>query len=382
MTREDAEEYTQSIGQVAAGSWRLIALAKRLGVPKALDMDTEEWVRGRLGGYIKLSIAERREAVKNLTDEGYSTREVGEILGVSNVTAFNDVKNLTPLDAMATLTASEAVQRKIAADERQQARQDSRDQKHIEDSCTIDDLQNLITSGKKFGVVYADPPWVFKVYSGKGKARSADRHYKEDEQTGERTLSIDDLKALPVKELAADDAALFLWAVMPELPGALDVMNAWGFTYKTTAFVWVKTTENANGILLNGDGLHWGMGYWTRANTEVCLFGTRGAPKRAAKDVHQVIVSPVGAHSRKPEQANVRIERLLDGPYLEMFGRRPMEGWTVWGNDINRGLFHQNIPHVSEFDPLDDINKSVNEGFATIRERKARGGKGWQGHDD
>jgi N6-adenosine-specific RNA methylase IME4 len=381
MTREDAEEYTQSIGQIVAGSWRQIALAKRLGVPKALGMTTEQWVRERLGGYIKLSLAERRAIVADATADGFNQTEIAEFVGVDKSQISRDVANAT-LDAVATLAADEAVQRKLAADERQQARQDSRDDQHVEDGCTVDDLESLITSGKKFGVVYADPPWVFKVYSGKGKARSADRHYKEDEQTGERTLSIDDLKALPVKELAADDAALFLWAVMPELPGALDVMNAWGFTYKTTAFVWIKTTENANGILLNGDGLHWGMGYWTRANTEVCLFGTRGAPKRVAKDVHQVIVSPVGAHSRKPEQANARIERLLDGPYLEMFGRRPMEGWTVWGNDINRGLFHQNIPHVSEFDPLDDINNSVNEGFATIRERKARGGKGWQGHDD
>jgi N6-adenosine-specific RNA methylase IME4 len=90
------------------------------------------------------------------------------------------------------------------------------------------------------------------------------------------------------------------------------------------------------------------MGYWTRANAEVCLFGTRGKPKRKAKDVHQTIVSPVGEHSRKPEQTNARIERLLNGPYLELFARRPMHGWSVWGNDITRGLFHQTIPELTE----------------------------------
>ena len=209
----------------------------------------------------------------------------------------------------------------------------------LEDGCTVAELQTLIDAGKKFGVIYADPPWVFKVYSGKGKTRSADRHYKPDEETGERTLSIDDLKKLPIEQLAADDCALFLWTVMPELPGALEVMKAWGFTYKTAAFVWVKQNESS-------PGLHWGMGYWTRANAELCLLGTRGSPHRIAKDVHQIIMSPVGEHSRKPEETNARIERLLGGPYLELFARRPMAGWTVWGNDITRGLFHQAIPHI------------------------------------
>jgi N6-adenosine-specific RNA methylase IME4 len=89
------------------------------------------------------------------------------------------------------------------------------------------------------------------------------------------------------------------------------------------------------------------MGYWTRANTEPCLLATRGSPKRQAKDVHQVIMSPVGPHSRKPEEAQARIERLLTGPYLELFGRRPMKGWTVWGNQISRGLFHGDIPEFA-----------------------------------
>lgn len=201
----------------------------------------------------------------------------------------------------------------------------------VEDGCTVADLDLLVSSGKKFGVVYADPPWSFKVYSGKGKQRSADRYYD--------TMSIDDIKVLPVEQLAADDAALFLWAVSPDLPAALQVMEAWGFTYKTVGFAWVKQTQDEI-------GLHWGMGYWTRANLELCLFGTRGSPKRLAKDVHQIIMSPAGAHSRKPEEVNARIERLLAGPYLEMFARRPMKGWTVWGNQITRGLFHQQIPEL------------------------------------
>lgn len=208
----------------------------------------------------------------------------------------------------------------------------SRGTHQLEDGCTVDDLDLLIAAGRKFGVIYADPPWSFKVYSGKGKSRSADKEYD--------TQSLDWIKSLPVEQLAADDCALFLWAVMPELPGALDVIKAWGFEYKTVGFTWIKqvSIENRN--------LAWGMGYWTRANAEVCLLATRGSPQRQAKDVHQVIMSPVGEHSRKPEEASARIERLLPGPYLELFARRPMVGWTVWGNKISRGLFHQDIPEM------------------------------------
>jgi transposase len=231
MTPEDAEEFTRSLGQIIGGSWRQIALAKRLGVPKALGLDTEQWVRERLGGYIKLSVAERRQIVADATADGHTQTEIAEFLGVDKATISRDVANATTLDAVATLAADEKVVRAVKAEERRQEQQQTRDAQHVEDGCTVDDLQTLIARDKKFGVIYADPPWVFKVYSGKGKARSADRHYKQDDKTGESTLSIEDLKALPIPELAATDSALLLWAVMPELPGALEVMKAWGFTY-------------------------------------------------------------------------------------------------------------------------------------------------------
>jgi N6-adenosine-specific RNA methylase IME4 len=185
---------------------------------------------------------------------------------------------------------------------------------------TLSDLQALIDSGQRFPVIYADPPWTFKVYSGKGKARSAERHYD--------TASLDSIKALPIGQLATDNSALLIWAVWPEIGGALDVIEAWGFEYKTVGFVWVKTVSETN------DDLHTGMGYWTRANTEVCLLATRGSPQRQNKDVHQVIMAPVGEHSAKPEEARRRIERLLIGDYLEAFGRKPVPGWTVWGNEV------------------------------------------------
>lgn len=362
MTPEDAEEYTESLGQIAAGSWRQIALAKRLGVPKALGLSTKRWVNERLGGYVRMSIAERRGAVKELTAEGHSNVAVGKILGVDEGTIRGDrasenselngkksnenkaddnttSENSEPLDTVAALAANDAVQKQIQIEakkaEKQAASEAARAATKIDDGCTVNDLNALIAADKKFSVIYADPPWEFKVYSGKGKQRSAERYYD--------TASLDDIKALPIGNLAANDCALLLWCVMPEIPGALEVIRAWGFEYKTVAFTWVKQNKS-------GDGLFWGMGYWTRANAELCLLATKGSPKRQAMDVHQVILSPVGEHSRKPDEAQVRIERLLPGPYLELFGRRATPNWTVWGNQITRSLFHQSIP---EFTPTE-----------------------------
>lgn len=185
---------------------------------------------------------------------------------------------------------------------------------------TSSSLEALAADGRKFAVIYADPPWSFHTYSGKGKQRSAERHYD--------TASLADIASLPVQSLAADDCALFMWAVMPELPGALEVIKAWGFEYTTAAFVWVKQNRS-------GEGVFTGMGYWTRANAEVCLLATRGSPMRLDMGVHQVILEPVAEHSKKPEEARKRIERLLAGPYLELFSRRQADGWTVWGNEIS-----------------------------------------------
>jgi N6-adenosine-specific RNA methylase IME4 len=116
----------------------------------------------------------------------------------------------------------------------------------------------------------------------------------------------------------------------------------------------------------NGQGLFTGMGYWTRANSECCLLATRGSPVRIARDLHQVITAPVAEHSRKPDEARLRIQRLLNGPYLELCGRLPVDGWTVWGNEV-----------PLTYDAQGDIRKSVEVGFATIRERTAKGGPGW-----
>jgi N6-adenosine-specific RNA methylase IME4 len=206
-------------------------------------------------------------------------------------------------------------------------RAQQRHSKLIKHGCTVDDLVALADSGKRFSVIYADPAWPWDTWGKLGKVMSApDNHYG--------TSPIDEIKALPVAPLAADDAALLLWATMPNLPAAFEVIAAWGFIFKTVAVVWVKQNPS-------GNGLHTGMGYWTRSNAELCLLATKGAPQRLARDVQQIVLAPVGEHSAKPEEVRRRIERLFAGPYLELYGRKPVPGSTVWGNEIKRDQFRE-----------------------------------------
>lgn len=142
-------------------------------------------------------------------------------------------------------------------------------------------------------------------------------------------MSIDEIKALPVGELADKDCALFMWLTFPCLYEALYVIKAWGFQYKTVAFVWVKQNRKS-------DGLFWGMGYWTRANAELCILATRGHPKRQSRRVHQIIVSHIEQHNKKPDEARDRIISLMgDLPRIELFARQSTQGWDVWGNEVN-----------------------------------------------
>lgn len=140
-------------------------------------------------------------------------------------------------------------------------------------------------------MIYADPPWDWKAHSPKGESRSAKRHY--------RTLPLDEIKALPVASLAAPNCALFLWIIRPLIFDAPAIVEAWGFTGKSIAFVWVKPRKDRQADLLNPErDFPFGNGYRTRANAEICLLATRGAPKRLHADVRDVIEAPRQRHSR------------------------------------------------------------------------------------
>ena len=177
---------------------------------------------------------------------------------------------------------------------------------------------------KKYGIIYADPPWHYRVYSKKGAGRSAESHYP--------TMTIEEIQALPVSELADKECALLMWITFPLLKESLSVLSACGFKFKTIAFVWIKQNRKS-------DSLFWGMGYWTRANAEFCVLATKGKPKRMAKNVHQVIVSHIEEHSKKPDEARRRIVRLMgDLPRIELFARQKSAGWDVWGNEVESNI--------------------------------------------
>lgn len=166
-----------------------------------------------------------------------------------------------------------------------------------------------------YGVIYADPPWNFETWSELGDDRSPDY----------AVLDLDIIKSMDVWRLAAADSVLFLWAVDPMLDKAFEVIEAWGFEFKTVGFYWIKTGVNVEFPM--------GLGYWTRGNPETCLLATRGSPKRFDRGVPRLIKAPRMEHSRKPDEAHARIERLCAGPYLELFARRPRAGWSCWGKD-------------------------------------------------
>lgn len=182
---------------------------------------------------------------------------------------------------------------------------------------------DLIHGSSGYRAIYADPPWRFRTWSETNQAKSPSRHYD--------LMTTEDLKRLPVGEMAAPDAALFMWAVNPMIPQALDVMAAWGFKYATVAFTWAKRTPTDR-------AWHFGLGYWTRQNTEQCLLGVRGKPKvlKSAGSVRQLIVEPRREHSRKPDRVRADIESLISGPYLELFARSTAPGWDSWGNQTDR----------------------------------------------
>lgn len=173
---------------------------------------------------------------------------------------------------------------------------------------------------KEYNIILADPPWEYRVWSNKGNARSPEAHYP--------TMSIEEIAQLPIGNIAAKDCLLFMWVTFPTLKQAFQVIDRWGFEYKTVAFVWVKQNKKA-------PSLFWGMGYWTRANAEMCLLATKGSPRRISAGVHQIVMAPIAEHSRKPDIVRDRIIELAgDLPRIELFARQTPLGWDVWGNEV------------------------------------------------
>jgi N6-adenosine-specific RNA methylase IME4 len=150
-------------------------------------------------------------------------------------------------------------------------------------------------------------------------------------------MKLPEIKALPVGDLAAKDCHLFMWTTGPNLEQAFEVMKAWGFHYSSVAFTWVKLwNSRADTLFMTDNDFVIGLGHTTRKNTEYCLLGRKGSPKRRSKSVRELLIAARREHSRKPDEAVRRIEEYADGPYLELFARTSRPNWTAWGNQTDR----------------------------------------------
>lgn len=183
---------------------------------------------------------------------------------------------------------------------------------------------DIYNTKKKYNIIYADPPWEYKE-SGSGIRGCAglDQRYKG-------VMTKQEIFDLPVKDISAETCILFLWVTFPRLEQGLETIKAWGFEYYGLGFDWVKTTKNGTSA--------WGMGYYTRQNTEVCLIGVKNKPYRIkplVRDVLSVVHSERREHSRKPDKIRDYIVRICgDIPRIELFARQHAEGWDCWGNEV------------------------------------------------
>ena len=188
---------------------------------------------------------------------------------------------------------------------------------------------------KKYNIIYADPPWHYNF--GQSSSRSIINKYK--------TMELDDICALPVKKLTEDNAVLLIWVTFPRLNWAMPVIEAWGFEYKTCAFVWVKANKNYQvnqSSFFPSDNFDkfTGMGYYTRSNAEICLLGTKGKPlARLCHNINQIVYEPVEEHSKKPNIIKKHITDLFGNlPRIELFARQKSEGWDSWGNEVESDI--------------------------------------------
>ena len=175
---------------------------------------------------------------------------------------------------------------------------------------------------KKYQIIYADPPWSYNDKMS-GHSFSLDHEYETQHKNW--------IANLPVGVVAEKDSVLFMWAVSPLLPEALEVIKAWGFKYVTVAFCWSKSTKNGKKVA--------NLGRWTMGNVELCLLARKGKPKRSVKNIRQLVEAERTIHSKKPDEVRKRIVELMgDVSRIELFAREKTPGWDVWGNEVESDI--------------------------------------------
>ena len=177
---------------------------------------------------------------------------------------------------------------------------------------------DIFNTDKKYEIIYADPPWRYNDRNCRG---ACEHHYN--------TMKFEDICNLPINEISSDNCVLFLWTTYPMLKDALTLIEVWGFKYKTVGFQWIKKNKS-------GKGWFFGLGHWTRGNTEPCLIAIKGKPKRISGAISQIIECPIAEHSKKPGIVRKKIVQLMgDKPRIELFARQMEKNWDCWGNEVN-----------------------------------------------
>ena len=244
-------------------------------------------------------------------------KELAKVAGVSHDT----ISKVEKIEATATEETKEQLRKgDISINQAYQTvrREEKKKevQKRIEEHANVQTgVVDILQTDRKYNIIYADPPWRYWESGNKNQAL----HYT--------TMSIDEICELPVKDIADENCVLFLWVTYPILQEAFKVIEAWGFTYSTCAFVWVKKNKQKDTPFV-------GCGAWTRANSELCLLATKGNIMRLDASISQVVESPIEEHSKKPDVVRELITKLVgELPRVELFCRNPADGWDVWGNE-------------------------------------------------
>lgn len=176
---------------------------------------------------------------------------------------------------------------------------------------------------KKYQIIYADPPWSYQ--NGGVPQGGVDAQYK--------TMSLAEIKSLPIADISDTPSVLLLWATFPQLQEALEVMRAWNFKYKTLGFSWLKTNKDGTPFF--------GIGYYAKSNQEVCLLGVKGKAHSLVKtnNISSFVSTGRTKHSEKPQIFRDKIVQLFgDIPRIELFARQKTEGWDVWGNEVKSDI--------------------------------------------
>jgi len=189
---------------------------------------------------------------------------------------------------------------------------------------------------KLYNIIYADPPYSYRDKRDKHPrlCGGASVHYN--------TMTLEDIKNLPVNKITDKNCMLFLWTTFPNLQEGLDVVKAWGFDYRTLGFSWIKLNKK------NGKPF-FGIGYYTKSNCECCLIGVKGKPIVASNFVSSVVMSPREQHSKKPDIIREKIVELCgDIPRIELFARERYDKWDSWGDDQNLNIETNSIGEHDE----------------------------------